>query len=409
MVMEDDGGAKSGDLSNFGAGVNLLKFMIGLGIISLPYATAQVGWIPSLYGLAVVAFITAAGLFLGVMSRERLDHPEFEENRPLVKDAPDRWQDVPTFGLGSFDQIVGFTLGWKSQYLYALCIAIGQFATGVVYVDVITDTNDFHLRICGLLGVGVALSILSLIPTLRGVAMLSGLGLLIYIFLFVVLIGELTHGPEPSAVMINHNHANFGKWFGISSFAFGVFPIAFVIYDDMRDRASFYKVTGWTVTACWAIYAAFAIIGYMCYGSDTEILIFENFPAGSLIRNGSYAALTAILIFSYVIQMMPLYNWAAQTCSAWKSIGHFATSYPVIFTALTRWPLVWLTVAVAFVVPNVAKVIDTAGAMTAVLSGFVFPAVVYMVLSSSHEWKERLLCLLVIVVGTFGGIASVIS
>merc|ERR1719265_279271 len=107
-------------------------------------------------------------MILGILAREKLDHPEHSEDKPLMKNAPGRWQDVPTFGLGSFDQIVGFVLGWQSQYLYALSIAIGQFATGVIYINVITETDDLGMRSCGLLVIGVVLSILSLVPTLRG-------------------------------------------------------------------------------------------------------------------------------------------------------------------------------------------------------------------------------------------------
>jgi len=358
--------------------------------------------------MAFIGCITATGMILGVMARDKLDNVECLEDKPLMKKDQGGWQDVPTFGLGSFDQVVGFVLGWQAQFLFALSIAIGQFATGVVYVDVITETIDLGMRICSLLIVGFVLSILSLIPTLRGVAVLSGLGLVIYIFFFVVLICKLAHGAEASAMMINHESPNIGKWFGMCSFAFGAFPISFVIYDDMRDRASFCKVITWTASVCWAIYASFGIIGYMCYGSDTEDLIFQNFSEGP-IRQASYISLAAILILSYVIQTMPLFNWASKSCSGWNKLEHFATSFPVAFMALARWPIIWLAVLVAFLVPNIVAVISTVGAMCVLLSGFVFPAIVYFQLSSWHEWKMRCMCFVVAVVGLAGGIASIVS
>eukprot|EP00416_Gambierdiscus_australes_P011031 CAMPEP_0171129524 /NCGR_PEP_ID=MMETSP0766_2-20121228/119125_1 /TAXON_ID=439317 /ORGANISM="Gambierdiscus australes, Strain CAWD 149" /LENGTH=48 /DNA_ID= /DNA_START= /DNA_END= /DNA_ORIENTATION= len=47
-----------GDLSNWGAGANILKGLIGLGVLTLPYVTKLVGWLPSLVGMALIALLS---------------------------------------------------------------------------------------------------------------------------------------------------------------------------------------------------------------------------------------------------------------------------------------------------------------------------------------------------------------
>ena len=42
--------------------VNLLKTMIGAGLLTLPYATSQVGLILSFFGLAVLAFLSQVAI-----------------------------------------------------------------------------------------------------------------------------------------------------------------------------------------------------------------------------------------------------------------------------------------------------------------------------------------------------------
>jgi len=85
--------------------------MIGLGIISLPEATSHVGWLPSIIGLGVVAFITVWGIFFALEARTKLekleqDAHDTQEARALTEGDPllasVSWQDMPDSGCGFF-------------------------------------------------------------------------------------------------------------------------------------------------------------------------------------------------------------------------------------------------------------------------------------------------------------------
>lgn len=407
-----------GKLSDVGAALNTLKFIIGLGIISLPNATKHVGWLPSVLGLGVVAFVTVWGIFFATQARYKLDQLEEEaaagnsaaavsEGQPLVNGS---WQDLADSGCGFFDRIVGKVWGPKAQAIFAASIAFGQFTTCVMYIIVIVQNIESYFPAAHagspvLIGMIVVLAAFSLTPTLQGVAVLSGLGLCIYAFLFLGLLVELVRkmqsGTLPeSAHMLKHIDTSAGQWFGASCFAFSGFPIAMVIHDEMSNPRAFYKVIISVFFIVWVVYSSFAMLGYHCYGDKTQLLIYFNFEEGSIFRNGSAAALAGILCFSFVVQAMPLYNCTARAldyAGVGAAFGDKGVPLPVI-----RWSVLAATIVCAYVVPSVKVMMDTVGALSGVISGFLFPAVTYLVLSSRDEYLARIRCCIVIAIGVFG-------
>jgi len=403
--------AALGDLSTCGAVVNLLKFLIGFGIISLPYATMPVGWLASSLGMIVVAALSVCGIYFAVMAREKLDalaSDDASEEDPLMQTPSKKWRDTPEYGLGFFDKIVGHVLGRQAQLLFALCIAGNQFATIVIYVDTIStniesyfDVGAFHVQV--LLVLTCVLCLLSLVPTLDGVAVVSGFGLSLYVFLFAGLLRELlpkvASGTLPASVRAI-DHGGIGEWFAMTCFAFGGFPIISVMYDEMRDRSAIYKVTSLAYSICWMVYASFGVAGYLCYGGDTRLLVYFNLEEGSIWRDGSAVALAAILTCSYVVQAMPLYNC---TKNAFETLNlHEKAILKGVPPICWRWVVVIGSMVFAYMLPSMRFVLDTMGAISGVVSSCVFPCAVYLALSSKRQIKERILCGAVIVVGLLG-------
>jgi proton-coupled amino acid transporter len=416
-------------LSTFGAVLNLLKFLIGLGIISLPDATKALGWLPSLVGMGVLTFVNVSGIFLAIQARETYERriesvsnangPNEED--PLLQGVKQRkWQDMPDYGLGVFDQIVGKVFGWHAQFFYVICIALGQLTTLVLYADVVCANigsyfpKDAHHHVAILCGLAAILFLLSLIKTLEGVAVVSGLGLCIYAFLFCGLIHELflkiSSGTLPvSATAVNTNVGihDLGNWFGITCFALNGFPISMVIYDEMLDQ----KTYKWTISLgffiCFVVYAIFGAIGYLCYGNQTQMLIYFNFPEDSVWRNGSAAALSGILVFSYAIQAAPVFALAARILE--RSYACTQTGLSLFTSVGLRWTIVASTLVISYLLPNIRVVMNTLGAVSGVATAFFFPAVTYFSISATVEAKEHSICLGVIVVGALGLYYSISS
>lgn len=61
-----------------------------------------------------------------------------------------------------------------------------------------------------------------------------------------------------------------------------------------------------------------------------------------------------------------------------------------------------LTIVVAYLVPSIKVLMGTLGALSGVIAGFIFPATVYLRLSTRDEWLPRCRCLFVLVIGVMG-------
>lgn len=404
------------DLTDFGATLNVLKYCIGLGIISLPMATKHVGWLPSLVGFGILTTLTIWGIFFAIESQYKLDKLEEQEGDSLMAGS---WRNQPNSGIGFFDKVVGKVFGPFAQNLFVLSVVLGQFITLVVYINAIVAnlmpyfSGGVH-RILVLTWLAIVLAMLSLIPSLQGVSYLSAAGLSIYTFLFVGLVHELNQKMHDGtlakhSMVVAAGHSNYGEWFGISCFAFSGLPVAVLVHDEMRNPQQFRNVIIGSYVLIWCLYSVFAMLGFLCYGDDAKTLIYFNFKEDSVFRNGSSAALAGILGFSFVVQAMPVFNYTTEVWAQSSGIGSklgFQGLPQNLPMPIVRWTVVALSAAVAYSVPSIDALLNGCGGTSGVLVGFIFPACTYFKLSSPDEWLARCRCCAVVAVGVVGGFYS---
>lgn len=412
-MLADTSLPKGGTLSTFMAAVNITKGLVGLGLVALPYATMQVGWLTSTLGMALIAAFTAYGICIGIYTLREV--ATCSESTPLVSkvqnDVKSHAQESPEIadlGLGPYDAAVARVYGVPGQILCAICIFLGQYATGVAYVDVIAENvqsffpgQDIRLSI--LMSLGLLLFGLSCLKTLEGISILSLLALMTYGFIYAGLINDSLSifseiGFDPSSVMMKSRNANFGAWFGISQFAFGGFPIVMIVYEDMAEPQHVIKVTAWVFMLTWAMCSAFAVLGYLCYGEMTEDIVYLNFES-ALFRTGSNIAICTILVLSYVLQMFPCYTCMEHFCEARKPLDQ-------LHYTIVRALVVGSTILVAYLVPSMAVVLDVLGGVAGALTSFVLPALVYMSVATHIRMMERMACWVMVVLGCIGGVQS---
>lgn len=401
-----------GDLSHLSALTNLLKALIGMGILSLPYATARVGWLPSILGMLIVAIFSMSGVLLAVMAKERLrsEAKPFEvEGQPVTEKSrlhgPDR-------GLVcTYDVLIRDVLGIFWQYLFAFALTGGQYATGIVYVKVIAASLGTYWPesiLTTYLLIGLTVCLLCMIEKLKGVTYLSVAALGTYAFIVAGLV--MSFGQRDSegtlgatAYMFSPRARDYGEWFGMTCFAFGAFPVAILVYDDMREPKGFFKVTWLSYGITWLFYTAFSLLGYFAFGEKVNQVIYFDFSAASIWRHASLVSIVVILAFSYVLQMMPVFTFAQTFCQRPESPFR-ALHYSVIRFAINA-----LGVIIAWLMPSVVSIIDTFGAITGVLSGMILPAMLFMKVSSREDWLMHVLCMLLIAFGAVGTVRAVTS
>mmetsp|Transcript_28746 Transcript_28746/g.66766 ORF Transcript_28746/g.66766 Transcript_28746/m.66766 type:complete len:406 (-) Transcript_28746:124-1341(-) len=399
MTADDE----EGDLSDFRAFVNMTKGLIGLGILTLPWATAKVGIIPTAISMPVIAYLMLWGILLAAKGKDRVDGLEKSEVQPIqqiesAEGAEESWSS----NLGYFDRVVGTVFGSPARFLTVGCLLMVQFSTGVVYISNVTKSITDSVpvrREFVILSICITYMLLSLTNRLRRVAYLSLFALLTYFLIFISMVKEcILHRQQTdvSLELFKSSGADFGALYAAVAFALGAFPLSNVIHDEMQHKAHFTSVMSSSFAVTTLIYLIFALVGYVGWGDAANEIIYLNFPQGSATRVGCIVSMTLILSFSFVLQMTPVFLFM----QARMPELHFGVvnSLVVVAAALS-----------SYLLPSVMLVIGTFSTVSGQIVGMIMPALVFLWLSSSYEMWHRFLSVVVLGLGVVGGVLAVRS
>ena len=399
-----DGGRKPGSKavdvpsthSSFGhALANLLKTIVGSAILTLPWVTAQVGYAISLPGLAVLAYLSQYAIRLVVTCAAS------EKSRAYASlpggargwQSSGSWELISRAAFGG----VGWALTASSLYVYQ----IGVAASYLIFI------SNGLVRLLGLsvleslAALWAGLSLCCMLKTLRGVALLSILGLVIYGYVFGLLGWFGWQAPEPAPdaapMLWNDDPAALGLWFGPAVFALQGMGTAMSIYESMgsTDPKPFLGVVHASYSAGLALYCAVAYAGYAAWGSDVAKVVIHSFPSGPLALSAQLV-LCAVLALTYPLQLVPVFGWLESLLPA-KRAGW----WPAL-----RLLVVTLTAVLGYLVPDMEKMVSLTGAVGGAMIGFVMPGAIFLRLQPpSSAWRcyENSMALLVVATGLVGG------
>lgn len=150
---------------------NEMMCLIGIGSLTLPYATEQVGLALSLGGLALLCYFSWEGIrfvaYCAAEERKKRTALQLSRGTEAVEDKG-AWHVISTAGYGVW--------GW---YGVSATLAVAQLGVAASYVDQIRGTLEFVWNVQGSTSLPVLWSVLTLIslqmnPGMRTVAWLSG-------------------------------------------------------------------------------------------------------------------------------------------------------------------------------------------------------------------------------------------
>ena len=206
---------------------NLLKTMVGSGILTLPYVTARVGIALSLVGLTLLAFLTQLAIRFVVRcaAQERRPYAILDETLTGNGHGGGSWQVVATAAFS--------TPGWA---ITSASLLVAQLGVASSYLDfisqVVVETAGLPALETRLL-LWVALTSMSLLRRMRSVAFLSMGALGVYALIFALLGYYGAHAPPRTAELTWFEPSGLGMWFGPSLFAFEGMGTALAIYESM--------------------------------------------------------------------------------------------------------------------------------------------------------------------------------
>ncbi|KAK1605221.1 hypothetical protein QYE76_028894 [Lolium multiflorum] len=361
-------------------GVNALS---GVGILSIPYALSQGGW------LSVLIFTTIAVIcfYTGILLQRCID------SSSLVKTYP----DIGELAFGRKGRIIVAIFMYLELYLVAIDFMILEGDN----LEKLFPSVNFHvagLKIGGKQGFVLIFSMLVLPTTwfrsLNALAYVSVGGILASIILIasVAWVGAFDGiGFHEKGVLLNW--AGIPTAMSLYSFCFSGHAVFPMIYSGMSNRKMFPAVLLLCFIICTLGYGLMGVIGYLMYGDSLMSQITLNLPSRNL--SSSIAIYTTLInpFTKFALLVTPI-------AEAIEDSLHVGKNKAVSLSIRTA--LVVSTTIVALVVPFFAYAVALTGSLLSGTATMLLPCACYLKIRSRTCRKlgfEQVVCVAIIIVG----------
>ncbi|URE17144.1 amino acid transporter [Musa troglodytarum] len=371
----------------------------GFGILSIPYAVSQGGWL-SMILLLTIAVVCC---YTGILLQRCMD------SNSLVKTYPD---------------IGEIAFGHKGRILVSVFLYLELYLVATEFLILEGDNMEklFPRKSFVIAGLKIGgkqaftlLGALVILPTtwLRSLDLLSYVSLGGVLASLVVVASVLWAGAVDGVGF--HERGVLLNWTGIptavSLYAFcysghAVFP---TIYVPMKDRRMFPMVLFITFTLCTLNYSLMATIGYLMYGENLKSQITLNLQAGKLSSKIAICTTLITPFVKYALLVTPI----ACAIEDWLHVSKHR-----LISLVIRTGIVITTVAVALSVPFFGYIVALTGSFLSSTATMVLPCVCYLkIFKNSRKWSHELLCIVAIIVagsvvavtGTYASLKQIIQ
>lgn len=391
-------------LSVLGAAFLIAGEMAGSGILALPRAVADSGWLGLV--LVVVFCINASygGCRLGrcwEIVEER--HPEYRGSTRTP-----------------YAVIAEEAFGTFGRYLASVSVQITLFGVGTVYLLQASQIVQQLLRniwpnvtFCIWLLIFAALIIPPMWLGSPKDFWFVGVGALLStsvscILIFVQIIFD---GIEREGEVLHSDHGlkEFCLAFGVILYSFGGASTFPTIQNDMVHRNKFVISVCIGFMIILSMYIPVTAGAYWVYGDEVNSNVILSLKPTSIII-GANVMLACHIITAFLIVVNPV-------CQEVENILNISKSFS-IKRCLVRSGIALLMVAIAETIPEFGKILALIGASTVNLLTFVLPNLMYIILCSQEKpgfkkrsirWYMKAYMCVLILIGVVGGITSTYS
>ncbi|RKP34869.1 transmembrane amino acid transporter protein-domain-containing protein, partial [Dimargaris cristalligena] len=378
--------------SNWAAFVNIVCVVAGTGVLQLPYALSEGGWL----GIVLI-FLSG---FIGVYSGTILI-------RCLYYDRTRRLSSYPEVGEAAFGK-PGLYITYFFHYLYIL-------GTVCIYIILAGDNiNGLLEQVNVHIGAKVCQCIVSLVmwapfvvmKSMKEVAILALFGLVATV---VVVVVAVVVGFSEFAAVHAQSHITYTA-LSITSLPSAIASISFafsgnVVYPhveaSMKQPRDWPKVLTMGMVSTCSMYLLMAICGYAVYGNTTVSPILSN------LRNGIPKTIALILISLHVILAAPimLTTFALEIEKSRNiTVERFGKVKEFVVRFIFRSLVVAALFGIAAAIPYFSDVLNLVGALSTTAVFFIFPLVWYVKLFGIGilNWRERVFGVVILILGVVG-------
>ncbi|XP_061355440.1 amino acid transporter AVT1I-like [Gastrolobium bilobum] len=352
-------GQPSRGASFLGTYFNGLNTLLGVGILSTPYALSQGGW----SSLILLIFVAVTCWYTGLLLQRCMD------KHPQIKSYP----DIGKVAFGYKGRVVVATFMYLELYL----IAVEFLILGGDCLQYLFPNKNFKigsLRIGGKRGF-ILLTALAILPT----TWLRSMGVLAYIsasgvVASIILISCVLWAGAVDGVGF-HQRGQLWKLrelpatlslFNVCYCAHAVFP---TLSNSMRDNSQFSKVLLFCIVTSTITYGFMATIGYLMFGDYSESQVILNL---SMKKTSTYIAIYTTLFTTFTKYAVVVTPIAVAIEDTWRS--HKSRFVSI----LIRTIIVVCTMLVAIFVPFFGYIMAFIGAFSGITLAWLLPCLCYL-------------------------------
>ncbi|CAD6260662.1 unnamed protein product [Miscanthus lutarioriparius] len=358
---------------------NGLNGLSGVGLLSIPYALSEGGWL----SLALLLVVATACCYTGLLLQRCMDAS------PAVRGYP----DIGALAFGRGGRLAASAFLYAELYL----VAIGFLILEGDNLDKLFPGTSISLGL-GRGGDGggaatlvvsgkqlfVVLVALVILPT----TWLRSLGVLAYVsasgvlasavVVVCVLWTAVADGVGFRAKGRMLNVSGLPTALGLYTFCYCGHAIFPTLCNSMKEKKRFSRVLVICFVLCTFNYGSMAILGYLMYGDDVKSQVTLNLPEGKI---GSKLAIYTTLInpFSkYALMVTPLATAVEERLLLAAGSGSGRGSSERSINVLVRTLLVVSTVVVALAVPFFGHLMALVGSLLSVMAAMLLPCIFYL-------------------------------
>lgn len=368
-----------GTASKTQVAVNIFISFVGCGMLGMPYAFSQAGWVLSIIALFTMSTLNVYAMLLLVKTRGKLEskgHTDIE-------------------GYGDVGRVIAGSFGEK---LVNTCLVITQIGFATAYIIFIAANIN---NIAGINRAYICFGcvpILAVLIQLKEMKHLSPFSLIADVAnlagLSAVLFQDWKSYNDYHDPVIAYNFSKVLYVASVSLYALEGVGMVLPLESSCQDRKWFPSLLRNTVFAITVLMAVFGICGYFAWGSATEAPVTLNLDGGpaTIVK----LALCVGLYLTFPIMMFPV-NEVMEDLF----LGEGSRNNKVF-----RATVVVFSCTVAWLVPDFGQFLGLVGASLCTILGFILPCYFHLQAFEKSElkWWELILDRFLIVFGIAFGI-----
>ncbi|KAI8974406.1 transmembrane amino acid transporter protein-domain-containing protein [Pilobolus umbonatus] len=391
----DDETSEFLDINRENAGSSLMAYfnvvcvVAGSGILGLPMALRQGGWI----GLFILALACAMSTYTSIIII-----------RCLYANGKYRLTTYKDIANEAFGRVGGWVTFFFSAWLLLggpvlYLVLSGQNINQVCRGTVAEIGNTPWIIICCAI---VAIPFI-FVKSMKEVAWISAFGF-VAIIIVVVVVLVMSAIDKPNQVNIHHDSVIWDMFpiaLSTISFSFGGNIVYPHVEASMKTPQHWARVSAGGLSSCGAMYFIVAVSGYLVYGSSVASPIYNSLP------DGAVKIFTIVVVTLNVMTSAPIYatSFALDIEEMFDiSVDRFGRVKEFIIRATIRIAIIVVICVIACVVPHFDSLMALIGAFGNCTLIFIFPVAFYLKLTGwrNKPWYELLFCAFVVLLGLVG-------